>query len=221
MRLGAGGRGIVAACAAGVLALDIAAAVAVAARAPHKHRAPVLAAGHAPVTDPDDKQRLPSKAEAAGPALPAPVAPVADEPAVVPAPPSAPAPEVVAPAPPAPAPAEAAAPTRMTEAQVISAKDRLPDGKGMWLRNFDYSEGGDAAAIVQRAKAAGVSHVYVRLGDSKSGFYAGHYLDRILPVAHASGVEIIGWDFPYLLDATGDATRAAGEIAYVTPTGDR
>jgi hypothetical protein len=51
------------------------------------------------------------------------------------------------------------------------------------------------------------------------GFYARGDLDRLLPVAHAAGLKVIGWDFPYLDDAMADAQRGGEAIAYRTPTG--
>ena len=72
-----------------------------------------------------------------------------------------------------------------------------------------------------QAKAVGLTHLYLRLGSSKSGFYGQGDLDRLLPVAHAGGLSVVGWDFPYLFDPIADAERAATEIAYTTPDGHR
>lgn len=97
----------------------------------------------------------------------------------------------------------------------------LPKGKGMWLHYFRLSAGGDPAAIVAKALQTGLSHVYLRVGSSKDGFYGQADLDRLLPVAHAAGLAVVGWDFPYLFDAEADARRAAAAIAYTTPDGHR
>ena len=95
----------------------------------------------------------------------------------------------------------------------------VPVGKGMWLHVFSQTSGGNPHAIVQRAQAHGLSHLYVRLGSSKKGFYAAEDLERLLPVAHAAGLKVVGWDFPYLDDPIADAERAAQEIAYRTKGG--
>jgi hypothetical protein len=97
----------------------------------------------------------------------------------------------------------------------------LPHGKGMWLHYLRQAAGNDPAVLVAQAKATGLTHVYLRLGSSKDGFYAQGDLDRLLPVAHGAGLRVVGWDFPYLFDAEADAQRAAAEIAYTTPTGQR
>src|SRR5439155_20543283 len=117
----------------------------------------------------------------------------------------------VPPAPPAPA-APAVPP---------SPAPALPRGKGMWLHYLRQAAGNDPAALVAQAKDFGLTHVYLRLGSSKDGFYAQGDLDRLLPVAHAAGLAVVGWDFPYLSDADADAQRAKAETDYTTPTGQR
>ncbi|MDQ3991425.1 MAG: hypothetical protein M3245_03830, partial [Actinomycetota bacterium] len=66
----------------------------------------------------------------------------------------------------------------------------------MWLP--ERVEGGNPEAAVLRAREMGLSHVYVRTGSSKMGFYAQQYLNDFLPRAHAAGIRVYGWDFPYL-----------------------
>ncbi|MEY2451865.1 MAG: hypothetical protein QOD92_1439 [Acidimicrobiaceae bacterium] len=97
----------------------------------------------------------------------------------------------------------------------------VPSGKGMWIWQPEYVEGGDPAGIVARAQANGLTHLYVRMGSSVDGFTGGPFLDALLPVAHAGGLRIIGWDFPYLDDVGADVDRALQAIWYVTPSGDR
>lgn len=99
-------------------------------------------------------------------------------------------------------------------------RDSLPSGKGMWLYEFDRTENGDAAAIVSRARETGLTHLYMRTGSWIEGFYAGDYLDRLLPVAHAAGIRVFGWDFPRLGDQwPQDVARAQAIVAYRTPDG--
>jgi hypothetical protein len=101
------------------------------------------------------------------------------------------------------------------------APPALPTGKGMWLHYLRQAAGNDPNALVSKAKETGLTHVYLRLGSSKDGFYGQADLNRLLPVAHAAGLRVIGWDFPYLFDAGVDANRALAEIAYTTPDGHR
>ncbi len=122
-----------------------------------------------------------------------------------------------APAPSAPAPA--ALPP--IEPVVPGARGALPVGKGMWIWLPQRVEGGNPEATIIRAQEMGLSHLYVRTGSSKSGFYAQQYLNDILPRAHAAGIRIYGWDFPYLFDPAADVARSMEAIRYTTPDGHR
>jgi hypothetical protein len=96
-------------------------------------------------------------------------------------------------------------------------QDLLPYGKGMWLYEPEKTEGGDVAAIVAKAKAAGLSHLYVRTGSSWNGFYAGSFLDQILPAAHEADLMVYGWDFPRLINVADDVRRAKAAIDHRAP----
>jgi hypothetical protein len=89
----------------------------------------------------------------------------------------------------------------------------------MWMWVPERAEGGNPAAVIQRAQATGLSHIYVRTGSSRMGFYPHQYLNDLLPRAHAAGIRVYGWDFPYLEDVQADVTRALEAIRYRTPTG--
>src|SRR5207245_6897229 len=94
---------------------------------------------------------------------------------------------------PAPAPAPAPPPSP-------PPSPRIPVGKGMWLYQLSMASGGNAQTVVNKAKANGLTHLYLRLGSSKGGFYDQAELDKLLPPAHAAGLKVIGWDFVYLTD---------------------
>ena len=96
---------------------------------------------------------------------------------------------------PAPQPPPAA---RTADAGIVA-------GRGMWTWQWGRTEGGDLAAVVRRAKAAGLSTLWVRVADSRSGFYGGKYLDSLVPLAHREGLKVVGWGFPFLGDPVGDA----------------
>ena len=91
----------------------------------------------------------------------------------------------------------------------------------MWIWLPQDVEGGDPNAIVARAQATGLTHLYVRTGSSVDGFNGADFLDALLPVAHAAGLRIIGWDFPYFDNVDDDIARAIEAMRYTTPTGDR
>lgn len=136
------------------------------------------------------------RAVAESPVAVAPAVPSAVEPAPLPAPP---APVVGPPARRAP----------------------LPVGKGMWIWLPEYADGGDVTRVVDRAKAVGLTHIYVRTGSSRMGFYAQNYLNHLLPLAHANGIRIYGWDFPYFDNWAADVMRAVETVNYTTPDGHR
>lgn len=121
----------------------------------------------------------------------------------------------------APAPVATFAGDAPMGARPPTARGGLPIGKGMWIWLEDRAEGGDPHAIVGRAKATGLTHLYVRTGTLKGGFIGGPFLDRLLPVAHAAGLRVYGWDFPYLDHPGDDVNRALAAIRYTTPDGHR
>ena len=96
---------------------------------------------------------------------------------------------------------------------------QLPYGKGMWIWEVHKTEAGDVEKIVAKTKAVGLSHVFVRTGSTWDGFYAGPFLDKLLPVAHAAGLRVYGWDFPRLIDPAADVNRALTAINHATPDG--
>lgn len=83
------------------------------------------------------------------------------------------------------------------------------------------SQAGEPARVVRRAVDAGLTHLYLRVGSSKMGFYGASELDALLPVAHAAGLAVVGWDFVYLVDPAADAARSFAAVTYTTPDGHR
>jgi hypothetical protein len=91
----------------------------------------------------------------------------------------------------------------------------------MWIWLFDRTEAGDAGAIVKRAAQAGLSQLWVRVGSSKDGFYGVAELNALVERAHAAGIAVIGWGFPYLYDPMGDARWTKQALRWHSPSGDR
>jgi hypothetical protein len=101
------------------------------------------------------------------------------------------------------------------------AADLAPvQGKGMWVWRYGQTEGGDADAIVRRAHDAGLRQLWVRVGDSRSGFYGADVLSALVPRAHQAGMAVVGWGFPYLHDPVGDAGWSAEALAWRGPAGE-
>ncbi|HUQ63508.1 MAG TPA: hypothetical protein VM121_07135 [Acidimicrobiales bacterium] len=108
----------------------------------------------------------------------------------------------------------------IAEDRAIELPRSLPHGKGMWMWQVPKTEGGNVDAIVTRALSVGLTHLYVRTGSSWDGFYAGEFLDQLLPVAHAAGLRVYGWDFPRLISVPDDVARAVAAIRHQTPKGE-
>jgi len=94
-------------------------------------------------------------------------------------------------------------------------------GKGMWTWQWLRTESGDAAAIVDRAVGAGLTQLWVRVADSRDGFYAGDTLSAIVPAAHSRGIAVIAWGFPHLYDPVADAAWSVAVLDWRTAAGDR
>jgi hypothetical protein len=91
----------------------------------------------------------------------------------------------------------------------------------MWIWEWGSTDGGDAGAIVQQAVSAGLHQLWVRVGDSMNGFYGAQELDALVPVAHAHGIDVIAWGFPYLWDPVGDAAWTAQILDWRAPDGQQ
>lgn len=118
-------------------------------------------------------------------------------------------------------PRRTAAPTRHA-APAHPAKKRamwLPAGTGMWIYQWDHSNGGSGAAVVKRAKAVGLTHIFVRTGSSHDGYTGAAVLRAVLPAAHKAHLDVVAWDFPELDHPVRDAARLARAAKYYLRSG--
>ncbi len=60
---------------------------------------------------------------------------------------------------------------------------------------------------VARARAAGARSIWIRTG-GRQGYYGNQFLPALVPAAHAAGIKVVAWDFPFLSDPVADAARA-------------
>lgn len=97
----------------------------------------------------------------------------------------------------------------------------IPRGTGMWLYQWEQTEGGDARRIVHRARLTGLSHLYVRTGTRKGGFDAAPVLRELLPATEGTGIQVIAWDFPQLKNPVSDARRLAAAANFRVPGAPR
>jgi hypothetical protein len=89
----------------------------------------------------------------------------------------------------------------------------------MWIWEWGQTDHGSAAAVIKQAVAAGLHQVWVRVGDSPDGFYGASTLAALVDPAHAAGLSVIAWGFPYLYDPVADAAWTAQVLAWRSPAG--
>jgi len=91
-------------------------------------------------------------------------------------------------------------------------------GKGAWFMIFDRDwsdpDADRAYAMVADAVRADLSHIYVRVADSRAHFYGAPALQDLLLIAHAHGLRVIGWIEPELSDPASDAADAIAAARY-------
>jgi hypothetical protein len=117
-------------------------------------------------------------------------------------------PVFVPPAPPSPSPAPPPPPP---------ATRWLPTGTGMWLHDWVRTEGGSAQAVVDRSLASGLTHLYVQTGSTKKGWIGEEVLSQLLPATAGTGLKVVAWDFPKLIDPEADALRMAAAATWERP----
>lgn len=95
------------------------------------------------------------------------------------------------------------------------APGSLPEifrGNGMWIWELGRSDGGDPVAIAARARAAGVSTVFVKSSDGASSRWA-QFTAETVAALKAQGLRVCAWQFVYGNDPLGEASLGADAIA--------
>ena len=110
----------------------------------------------------------------------------------------APAPAPVPPPPPAPV-----VPPQLPELTAF-------DGNGMWIWYVSQSSGGDLDAIAGRARAAGVTTLFVKSSDGARPW--GQFSSRLVRALHARGLKACGWGYVYGSNPRGEARAARTAI---------
>jgi hypothetical protein len=106
---------------------------------------------------------------------------------------------------------------RLTKPAPPAPKPWLPTGTGMWIHEWPKTMNGNARKIVQRAKAYGITTIYLRTGTKKGGFDSAHILRVLLPMTRGTNIKIVAWDFPTLSHPRMDARRLAAAARYRAP----
>lgn len=93
-------------------------------------------------------------------------------------------------------------------------------GKGMWL-TLGTITGATPQAILKAARANQISHLYLESAISPLGFHGRDSVAPLIDAAHAAGIAVIAWVYPYLDDVASDVQLTRTVAAYRTPNGQR
>jgi hypothetical protein len=108
------------------------------------------------------------------------------------------------------------------DAQVLPCREGAPPGAafgpGLFL-SYWVARDASPRAIVDTALKAGVRALYVEVAVPGTGFWGQPGLDRLLPVAHESGIAVLAWVPANLRRPDADLATARAALAYRTPGG--
>ncbi|MDW5597578.1 peptidoglycan-binding domain-containing protein [Conexibacter stalactiti] len=85
------------------------------------------------------------------------------------------------------------------------------DGSGMWIWYLRRAAGGDAAAIAEKAAAAGVRTIFLKSADGSNVW--SQFSQAAIAELKATGLNVCGWQFVYGNDPIGEAQAAAASKA--------
>jgi hypothetical protein len=86
------------------------------------------------------------------------------------------------------------------------------DGQGMWIWYMSKSSGGNVAALVAQARAAGVTTVFVKSSDGSSNYWS-QFSPQLVAELHANGLKVCAWQYVYGTNAAGEASLGARAAA--------
>jgi peptidoglycan hydrolase-like protein with peptidoglycan-binding domain len=86
------------------------------------------------------------------------------------------------------------------------------DGQGMWIWYVNQSNGGNVAAIVAQAHAAGVSTVFVKSSDGSTNYWS-QFSPELIQQLHAAGLHVCAWQYVYGTSPAGEASLGAKAVA--------
>jgi hypothetical protein len=102
-----------------------------------------------------------------------------------------------------------AAPLRPLATTLAGQLPAVLRGNGMWIWQLGRSDGGNVDAIAARARAAGMSTVFVKSADAANVW--AQFRPQLVRDLHARGLRVCAWQFVYGANPLGEA--AAGVAA--------
>ena len=85
------------------------------------------------------------------------------------------------------------------------------DGQGMWIWILHSSEGGNLSAIESRARASGVSTVFLKSSDGTS-FWSNQFTPQNVSALKAAGLHVCAWQYVYGSNPRGEAAVGAQAV---------
>jgi peptidoglycan hydrolase-like protein with peptidoglycan-binding domain len=86
------------------------------------------------------------------------------------------------------------------------------NGQGMWIWYVSQSDGGNLAAIVAQAHAAGVTTLYIKSSDGSSNYWS-QFSPELVAQLHANGLRACAWQYIYGTNPAGEAELGARAVA--------
>jgi hypothetical protein len=111
-------------------------------------------------------------------------------------------------------------PDPATERDAGSPLWQQASGKGMWLTLGPIAQT-RPSAIVKAARHAGIQHLYLESAISPLGFHGEKAVGSLIDEAHAQGIKVMAWVYPYLYDIASDVELTRKVAGFRTPAGNR
>jgi len=86
------------------------------------------------------------------------------------------------------------------------------DGQGMWIWYLSRSSGGNIAAIVAQARAAGVTTLFIKSSDGSTNYWS-QFSPQLVAELHANGLHVCAWQYVYGSNPAGEASLGARAVA--------
>ena len=86
------------------------------------------------------------------------------------------------------------------------------DGQGMWIWYLSRSSGGNVAAIVAQAHAAGVTTLFIKSSDGSSNYWS-QFSSQLVAELHANGLHVCAWQYVYGSNPGGEAVLGSRAVA--------
>jgi peptidoglycan hydrolase-like protein with peptidoglycan-binding domain len=86
------------------------------------------------------------------------------------------------------------------------------DGQGMWIWYMSQSNGGSVPSIVARARAAGVTTLFIKSSDGSHNYWT-QFSSQLVQELHANGLKACAWQYVYGSSPAGEAELGARAVA--------